>query len=270
GGNEAPADVLALQHAALREVEEEIGVRLAGPAVLAPIALWTTPRFMPRRFATWFFVADLPLDAEPAFASDEVAGHVWLSPTAALDALGRREIEMWVPTTSVLERLVEIGGRRAADVAERIRIGPLLPPIVELETDERVLLRCSGAGGLPGRACETELVGTRDVVVVDPGDPSEDAIRAIEAAVARRGGTIRAVVLSAPDPDHAGGAEAIAIPDGVPVLAAPGAGRHLPYSVTELDDGERLPSDVGVGVRLGPRGSGCLEVVAGGGAASEP
>jgi 8-oxo-dGTP pyrophosphatase MutT (NUDIX family) len=261
GGNVSPPEALALHHAALREVDEEIGVRLGGTSVLAPIALWTTPRFMPRRFATWFFVADLPPGAEPRFAPDEVAGHAWLTPTAALDALGRGRIEMWVPTTCVLERLVEIGAREARDVARGVRFGRHLAPRIVDASRDVVRLRSAGGGGLPGRTCETLLIGRRDVVVVDPGDPSEASIAAVEAGAARRGGTIRAVVLTSPDPDHAAGAEAIAIPHDVPVLTAPGAGHHLPYAVREVADAERLPADVPVTVRLGPVGSGRLEVV---------
>ena len=52
---------------------------------------------MPRRFSTWFFVADLPAGAEPVFEPDEVAGHAWLTPSAALEQLAAGEIEMWVP-----------------------------------------------------------------------------------------------------------------------------------------------------------------------------
>jgi hypothetical protein len=69
--------------------------------------------------------------------------------------------------------------------------------------------------------------------------------------------------LTATDPDHAAGAEALAIPLELPILVAPGAGRHLPYATVELTDGDRLPADVELLVRLGPPGSGRLEIVAG-------
>ena len=260
GGNVSATEATALRRAAIREVAEEIGVRLDPSTVLAPIAHFTTPVFMPRRFSTWFFVADLPPGAEPLFEPDEVAGHAWLTPSAAFERLAAGEIEMWVPTTSALERLLETGARTAAEVAERVRFGPVRPPSIEVEDDGNVRIACSAAGGLPGRQCVTLLVGRRDVVVVDPGDPSEEAIRLIEETVVRLGGAIRAVVLTAPDPDHAAGAEMLAIPHEVPVLVAPGAGRRLPYQVVELGDSERLPADVPITVRLGPPGSGRLEL----------
>ena len=73
---------------------------------------------------------------------------------------------------------------------------------------------------------------------------------------------ISAIVLSRPDPDHAAGAEALAIPRRVPILVAPGAGRYLPSDVVEVRDGEELPSDLRPRVRLDGPGSGRLEVVA--------
>jgi 8-oxo-dGTP pyrophosphatase MutT (NUDIX family) len=293
GGALPDADALALHHAAIRELIEEAGILLAdgrgargvadlqarlltGVALadalegsdcrlrtdrLAPIGHWTTPPFMSRRFSTWFFVADLPSGVDPVFAPDEVVGHRWLTPERALEQLGTGEIQMWVPTTSILERLIETGAATAHEVAERLRFGPTAPPRIVEERDGVLAFEFGAAGGLPGRTCRTLLVGRRDVVVVDPGDPSDPALDAIADEVAARDARIVAVLLSAPDPDHAAAAEAIAIPLEIPILGAPGAGRRLPYEVRELADGDRLPGDSGLRVVLGPAGSARLELV---------
>jgi glyoxylase-like metal-dependent hydrolase (beta-lactamase superfamily II) len=118
-------------------------------------------------------------------------------------------------------------------------------------------------GGLPGRTGETTLLGRREFLLVDPGDPSDVALDAIAEAVLRRDGAIRAVVLTATDPDRAAGAEAVAHPLEIPILVAPGAGRNLPHATREVTDGERLPADVELRIRLGPPGSGRLEIVEG-------
>lgn len=268
GDNVPPAEALALHVAVIRELAEEAGIALRDADgrfrtdLLAPIAHWVTPRFMPRRFSTWFFVADLPPGAQPVFAPDEVADHRWVTPTDALEQLAAGEIGMWVPTTSVLERIIAIGARSAADVARAITLRPAPPPRIVAETDSLVRIALGGVGALPGRAGEAVLHGRRELVLVDPGDPSDEAVDAILAAADRRSGAIRAVVLTATDPDHAAASEALAIPLEVPILVAPGAGRRLPYATRELADGERLPADSGVRVRLGPPGSGRLEVVA--------
>jgi len=263
GGNVPPGDALAIHRAALRELEEEAGVRLARFEDLVPIAHWTTPRFMPRRFSTWFFVADLPPGVEPAFAAAEVAAHRWVTAPAALEQMAAREIDMWVPTTSVLERLIATGAQMAAEVAQTIRLALAPEPRIVEERPNLVRFAFGAVGGLPGRVGETILLGGSRLLVVDPGDPSDEALDLLLATVERRGGALSAIVLTRTDPDHAAAAEAIAIPYELPVLVAPGGGRHLPYATTAVADGDRLPSDLDVRVRLGPEGSGRLEIEAG-------
>jgi 8-oxo-dGTP pyrophosphatase MutT (NUDIX family) len=294
GDNVAPEAALALHVAAIRELAEEAGVLLvdassprtdadtlrarilAGVSLadavaglagrfaaddLAPIAHWTTPPFMPRRFSTWFFVADLPAGATPVFAAREVAAHRWVTPSAALEQAASGEIDMWVPTTSVLQRLIETGASTAAEVAARITMARTTAARIVAEDEGAVRFAFGAVGALPGRTGETSLIGRRELVLVDPGDPSDEALDLIGATVARRAGAIRTIVLTATDPDHAAAAEALAIPLEVPILVAPGAGRHLPYPTRELADGERLPCDADLHVRLGPPGSGRLDLV---------
>lgn len=261
GDNLAPNEALAVHVAALRELREEVGVALEGIDRIVPIAHWTTPAFMPRRFSTWFFVADLPPDAVPIFAAAEVAAHRWVTPPEALEQVAGGEIAMWVPTTSVLQRLIETGATNAAEVAQRITLGRVATPRIVAESPVEVRFAFGAVGGLPGRSGETILYGGRRSILVDPGDPSDAAIGLIAEVVERRQGAIKAVVLTRTDPDHAAAAEAVAIPLDIPILVAPGAGRHLPYVTRELADGDRLPTDLDVQVRLSRLGSGRLEIV---------
>ena len=57
---------------------------------------------------------------------------------------------------------------------------------------------------------------------------------------AARGSSITAIALTQVDPDHAGGAEALAEMLTIPILAGPGAGRSLPWAVRELADMETI------------------------------
>jgi 8-oxo-dGTP pyrophosphatase MutT (NUDIX family) len=261
GDNLPPDRALAVHRAAIRELREEAGIEITAIDRLVPIAHWTTPRFMSRRFSTWFFVADLPDDADPVFAVDEVAAHRWLTPAAALEGVASGEISMWVPTTSVLQRLIETGAASAVEVATTIRFDRVLAPWITHEDPAEVRFAFGSMGALPGRTGASRLIGARELVLVDPGDPSDEALDLIESAVDRRGGAINAIVLTQTDPDHAAAAEAVAIPLEIPVLVAPGGGRHLPYPTRELAEGELLPTDGDVRVRLGPPGSGRLEIV---------
>src|SRR5215211_3268387 len=53
-----------LRTTALRELAEEAGIELPGPDALLPWSRWITPRHLPIRFDTHFFVASVPADAD--------------------------------------------------------------------------------------------------------------------------------------------------------------------------------------------------------------
>jgi glyoxylase-like metal-dependent hydrolase (beta-lactamase superfamily II) len=100
---------------------------------------------------------------------------------------------------------------------------------------------------VPGQTVNTYLVGRRRLVLVDPGDPSDEAATAVLAAAAASGGEVVAIALTHVDPDHAAGAEALALRLDLPIHTGPGGGRPLPYTVRELADGERITDgDVGL------------------------
>ena len=68
-----------------------------------------------------------------------------------------------------------------------------------------------------------------------------------------RGGSIEAVALTAVDPDHAAGAQAVAEILGIPVLVGPGGGASLPYATRELRDLDVLDAgDIGLQVLSTP------------------
>ena len=272
----APPDPMALHTAAIRELFEEAGVLLAAPlgswpssaaveeartslladrvsfgevcrrlgivpAVdrLAPLSRWVTPRFVSRRFDTWFFAAMLPPDVEPAFAESEVAAHRWMTPAAALDAASHGEIELWPPTSATLQQLEHVGS--FADVVERLGPGPSSP--IRLVDEARGLTRVvlPGAGGVPGQSVNAYVVGYRDLVIVDPGDPSEEALDALIDSCRGRGGVVRAVAVTHGDPDHHGGVSALATTLDVPICASPVAARVFPFQAASLPDGEPVP-----------------------------
>lgn len=206
--------------------------------LLAPISHWTTPPIMPRRFDTRFFVAELPPEIEPSFETDEVVAHRWLTARAALDAMADGEIAMWVPTSATLQQLAFANG--LADIRARIVPGDVPAPRVVVERPGLTRIVLGSAGAVPGQTVNAYLVGEGEIVVVDPGDPSDAAAEAIMDAVATTGGRLVAIALTHVDPDHAAGAEALALRLELPILAGYGARRDLPYLVRELADGERF------------------------------
>jgi glyoxylase-like metal-dependent hydrolase (beta-lactamase superfamily II)/8-oxo-dGTP pyrophosphatase MutT (NUDIX family) len=272
GGDIGAPEALARYVAALRELFEEAGVLLAEPLLdaatarsarerllagrstmvdiaegfdlrlrtdlLAPIGHWTTPPIMARRFDTRFFAAELPDGVEATFETDEIVGHRWEAPRAGLDAMAAGDLAMWVPTSATLQQLEYVSG--LDEIRQRIVPGIVAAPRVIAEAPGIARLVACGAGAVPGQTVNAYLVGRRRLVLVDPGDPSDEAATAILSVATGSGGEIVAIALTHVDPDHAAGSEGLALRLNVPIYAGLGAGRDLPYDVRELADGRRI------------------------------
>jgi 8-oxo-dGTP pyrophosphatase MutT (NUDIX family) len=91
--------------AAVRELSEEAGVALSDPEALVEFSRWITPAEVTVRFDTRFFLAELPEGQEPKVDGEECVEEGWFTPQGALDAYGRKEIELVFPTIKHLEQL---------------------------------------------------------------------------------------------------------------------------------------------------------------------
>jgi 8-oxo-dGTP pyrophosphatase MutT (NUDIX family) len=91
--------------AALRELDEEAGIRLGDPAALVPFSRWITPAEVKIRFDTYFYLAPLPAGQEVRIDGEEVVDHGWFTPSAALQANRNGEILLVFPTIKHLEQL---------------------------------------------------------------------------------------------------------------------------------------------------------------------
>jgi 8-oxo-dGTP pyrophosphatase MutT (NUDIX family) len=120
----------AVVRAAVREVAEETGVRLA-PAGLVAWTRWITPEFEPRRYDTYFFLAALPAGERPAAISGEADRTEWARPAAAVARLEAGELRMLPPTAVTLRDLAgyrSVAAALAAAVA-RDPATPILPRV---------------------------------------------------------------------------------------------------------------------------------------------
>jgi glyoxylase-like metal-dependent hydrolase (beta-lactamase superfamily II)/8-oxo-dGTP pyrophosphatase MutT (NUDIX family) len=272
GPRDEPDFRVAHRIAAIRETWEEVGVLLAerrdgGRPIadrrpdadfaslcadldlelltdeLVEIARWITPRAYPRRFDAHFFAAELPPGATLVPDPHEVVAAAWLTPRAALAAMAAGTIALWPPTSTTLQRLE----RAPSFAAIRAGLGraPERPIRVERIDPALRVMTGPGAFGPAGRPANTVLAGRREVVVVDPGDPDEAFLDAVEAEVERGGGRIVAIALTHVDPGHAAGSEELRARTGAPILAGPGGGGPLSWAVDEIADGTTVGSGDG-------------------------
>ena len=70
--------------------------------------------------------------------------------------------------------------------------------------------------------------------MVDPGDPDEAFLDAIEAEVAAGGGRVVAIALTHVDPGHAAGSEELRARTSASILVGPGGAAPLSWDVTEI------------------------------------
>lgn len=126
----SPGQAAAVVAAALREMAEECGVRLAASA-LVPWTRWITPPIggvMRKRFDTRFFLAAHPEDQVAVHDNHEADASAWLRPREALARYWSREIELAPPQIQGLAHLARHAGVDAALAEARTRLPPLVQP----------------------------------------------------------------------------------------------------------------------------------------------
>ena len=106
----------------VREAKEE-GDLTIGLDGLVYHSHWLPPVQSPKRFSTWFFVAEAPA-GDVTVDQGEILEHAWWHPTDALERAADRRIEILPPTWMTLHDLAQFAtvGDCLARTAER---GPL-------------------------------------------------------------------------------------------------------------------------------------------------
>jgi 8-oxo-dGTP pyrophosphatase MutT (NUDIX family) len=126
---------------ALRELEEEAGIRIADAAEVVQYSRWITPEEVRVRFDTWFFLAKAPDGAEARPDGSECVEARWLSPAEALEAYARGELTLVFPTIKHLEQLAQFGSvGEAIETARGREVEPVQPRVVVRDGGAEVLL----------------------------------------------------------------------------------------------------------------------------------
>lgn len=124
GGRVDPCDSVdadplrCAMRAAARETREEAGLTIE-PSSLVPFSHWTTPEGRTRRFATWFFAAEVDAQDRVVIDGSEMRDHRWLRAEEALLAHADKQLELPPPTFVTLTVLSRF--TRTEDVLEHMR-----------------------------------------------------------------------------------------------------------------------------------------------------
>jgi 8-oxo-dGTP pyrophosphatase MutT (NUDIX family) len=114
--------------------------------VMAVYARWITPKAMPKRFDTWFFIATAPTDQLAACDGWETVDAEWIAPAEALRLASAGERKIIFPTRMNLQMLAESRSATEAIAASRARPLVVVEPQVERRDGEPFLVLPPNAG----------------------------------------------------------------------------------------------------------------------------
>jgi 8-oxo-dGTP pyrophosphatase MutT (NUDIX family) len=139
-GGEGEGDE-AHRAAAVRELQEEAAISLAGGAELVKFSRWITPKAVTIRFDTHFFLATLPEGQEPRIDGEECVDLGWFTPSGALEAHEEERIALVFPTIKHLEQLRDFASvEELMSHARGREVQPVEPRIVLEGEVARILL----------------------------------------------------------------------------------------------------------------------------------
>ncbi len=142
----------AAKLAAVRETKEEANVDINLDS-LRFFSHWTTPVVEPRRYATWFFFADVSgKNLKVTVDDSEIKKHLWINPQKALDKVHAGELAMMPPTYISVQRIRKC--KKAAEAAQLLReIEPIyILPVLQLKDGKMVCMYEGDAGFETGNA----------------------------------------------------------------------------------------------------------------------
>jgi 8-oxo-dGTP pyrophosphatase MutT (NUDIX family) len=143
GGAVDPADgdgEAAHRAAAVRELAEEAAIELAAEELVA-YSRWITPKVVPIRFDTRFYLALAPAHSPPRPDGAETVDAGWFEPRAALDAHHAGKLPLVFPTIKHLESLVGFANAaEALETARRREVKPVEPEVVGEGAERRIVL----------------------------------------------------------------------------------------------------------------------------------
>lgn len=136
---------LAKDEASIVDMVEAEDLEIA-TELMTPYAHWITPTFVPKRFDTWFFLAEAPEDQIALHDGSESTDSVWIGPQEAIEEAKAGKRTLVHATTKNLELLADgktVAGAISAASARKI---VTVLPWVEVKDGKKFLHIPEGAG----------------------------------------------------------------------------------------------------------------------------
>ena len=126
--------------AAVRELAEEASIEVPAEDLVA-YSRWITPRVVPIRFDTRFYLALAPAHSPPEPDGSETVDAGWFGPQSALEMHHVGELPLVFPTIKHLESLVGFANaEEALEAARRREVKAVEPEVVGEGDDRRIIL----------------------------------------------------------------------------------------------------------------------------------
>lgn len=208
----------------------------------------TTPPFAPVRYATAFFIAELPPEQSPEILPGELVDGSWWRPTDALEAWHRGEVEIVPPALILLELLadgdIDAFCERAAATAAGYADGKLH----EVRFSPGIVLAPLATETLPpATTTNCLIVGGAERWIVDPASPDTAEQQRLfglcDSLVSDNGSRIAGILSTHHHPDHVGAIAACCDRFGVEVRGHAVTLDRLPPGCaigSPLEDGDTI------------------------------
>jgi ribonuclease/clavin/mitogillin len=189
------------------------------------VGRWVTPPFSPRRFDTWFFLTECPAKQEPKVTGDaELESGEWI---AAKEAVARWQRSEVITVPPVLHALQTLSAGITSDLTRRFLSVEQAHGVPVRRIEFRPGFICFPVRAPtkpPATHTNCYIVGSKEVVIIDPASPYEEEQQALAACVDNllaEGRKIREIILTHLHPDHVGGVNALVrhLDGRVPVAA---------------------------------------------------
>ncbi len=225
------------------QILEDYGLHIEA-SEFTPAGLWITPKMVPIRFHTRYYLHRFTGEPWQELIEGEVDEVAWHRPAAMRRRWRSGEVMLPAPVAFVLQHLAELPCAEAlAQLRKTAHVTPDTPGRIEYQCGINVIpLRAPALP--PSTHTNCIAIGEREIILIDPGSPYPDQLDLLAGQIdelVAGGGRLIAVIASHAHPDHIGGIPFVRDRYGVPVWAHKATAGRVDFRIDrKLADGERI------------------------------